>query len=118
MSAWLRKPTFGLHNPSPIKRRNKKKSSTFVTPPLQDVRRLALLDRLEALRNNTNLNESGMADNIIDQSENDELDEMDPEAMETPMFDDITELGMSFHMFDANANFRKSPTRFGPTIKG
>jgi hypothetical protein len=62
---------------------------------------MALLDRLEALRNNTNLNESGMADNIVDQSENDELDEMDPEAMETAMFDDITELGMSFHMFDA-----------------
>ncbi|KAM6489594.1 hypothetical protein JOM56_014916 [Amanita muscaria] len=50
MFAGSRQPNFGVHNPSPIKKRNKKKTNTYVTPPLQDVRRTALLNRLQELR--------------------------------------------------------------------
>lgn len=87
----LRKPTFGVHNPSPIKKRNKKKTSTFVTPPLQDVRRMALLNRLEKLRNNNE--PENLADSIMDQCENEDLEEVEPEAMDTPMCDDSTKFG-------------------------
>ncbi|KAM6489784.1 hypothetical protein JOM56_014807 [Amanita muscaria] len=47
-----KRPTFGVHNPSPIKKRNIKKTNTFVVPSLQEARRAELLSKLQLLQHN------------------------------------------------------------------
>ncbi|KIL64034.1 hypothetical protein M378DRAFT_643237 [Amanita muscaria Koide BX008] len=47
-----KRPTFGVHNPSPIKKRNIKKTNTFVVPSLQEARRAELLSKLQQLQHN------------------------------------------------------------------
>jgi hypothetical protein len=42
--------TFGTYNPSPIKKQNKKKTRTYVIPPLHESRRDDLFKRLTELR--------------------------------------------------------------------
>jgi hypothetical protein len=44
-----KRPTFGVHNPSPIKKRNVKKTSTIVVPSLQEARRAELFKKLQQL---------------------------------------------------------------------
>jgi hypothetical protein len=89
MFAGSRQPSFGFHNPSPIKKRNKKKTNTYVTPPLQGERQKALWNRLQELRSR-NSQPKSLANDIV---ENEELEEIDHEAVDTAMFDDNTEYG-------------------------
>ncbi|KIL57472.1 hypothetical protein M378DRAFT_16228 [Amanita muscaria Koide BX008] len=88
MFAGSRQPNFGVHNPSPIKKRNKKKTNTYVTPPLQDVRRTALLNRLQELR--SGIDAETLADDVAE-SENEDLAEVEGETVDAPMFDGSTE---------------------------
>lgn len=44
-----KRPTFGVHNPSPIKKRNVKKTNTIVVPSLQEARRAELFSKLQQL---------------------------------------------------------------------
>jgi hypothetical protein len=94
MFAGSRQPSFGFHNPSPIKKRNKKKTNTYVTPPLQGERQTALFNRLQELRSRNN--EPKNMDDIIE-NEIEDLEEIDPshEAVDTAMFDASTEYGKS-----------------------
>jgi len=89
MFTGFKKPSFGVHNPSPIKKRNKRKTNTYVTPPLQDARRMVLLNRLKELRGGHN--ESETLDGEIE-----ELDDIQQDAvedMEIDMFDSVAEFG-------------------------
>ena len=44
-----RKPKFGIHNPSPIKKRNVKKTTSFVVPSLLEARCAELFNKLQHL---------------------------------------------------------------------
>ena len=58
-----RRPTFGVHNPSPIKKRNVKKTTSFVVPSLLEARRAELFSKLQQLyHENLNNLESDDAD--------------------------------------------------------
>lgn len=95
MFAGSRQPSFGFHNPSPIRTRNKKKTNTYVTPPLQGERQTALFNRLQELRSR-NIEPNSLANDIIGNEINEleEVDEaVDHEAADVAMFDDSAEFG-------------------------
>ncbi|KIL60920.1 hypothetical protein M378DRAFT_13837, partial [Amanita muscaria Koide BX008] len=47
-------PTFGIHNPSPIKKRNVKKTNKFVVSSLHEARRAELFSKLQELHYHEN----------------------------------------------------------------
>jgi len=91
MFAGLRQPSFRFHNPSPIKKRNKKKTNTYVTPPLQGVQQTALFNWLQELCSRNNKPES-LANDIVE-NENEELEDVETEAVDMAMFDDSAKFG-------------------------